>query len=62
VSLVKYPLGGPATVLVAFPKGIDVSSSYVDDTSGTPTIYYSKGSCTKNSAGNYNNDVYKIVD
>ena len=62
VTLVRYPLGGPATVLVAFPKGIDVSSSYVDDTSGTPTIYYAKGSCRTNAAGNHNDDVYKVVD
>jgi hypothetical protein len=62
VTLVKYPLGGPATVLVAFPKGIDVSSTYVDDTSGTPTLYYSKGSCKKNAAGNHNGDIYKVVD
>jgi hypothetical protein len=59
VTLVRQPLGGSDTVLVTFNKGIDVNSTYVDDTSGTPTIYYSKTSCA--NGGNHG-DVYKVVD
>jgi hypothetical protein len=61
VTLGKYPLGGPASVLVAFPNGIDLTSSYVDDTSGTPTIYYSKSTCNTNGSLTHG-DVYKVVD
>jgi len=59
VTLVRQPLGGSDTVLVTFNKGIDVNSSYVDDTSGTPTIYYSKTSCAN---GANHGDVYKVID
>jgi hypothetical protein len=61
VTLVKYPLGGPATVLIVFPRGIDLSSTYVDDTSGTPTVYYSKSACNKDGSRTHG-DVYKVVD
>jgi hypothetical protein len=59
VTLVRQPLGGSDTVLVTFNKGIDVSSTYVDNTTGTPTIYYSKFSCT--NSGNHG-DIYKVID
>jgi hypothetical protein len=61
VTLNKYPLGGPTAQLVAFPKGIDLGSTYVDDTSGTPTIYYSKSTCNTNGTLTHS-DIYKVVD
>jgi hypothetical protein len=59
VTLVRQPLGGSDTILVTFNKGIDVHSTYVDDTSGTPTIYYSKTSC---ATGGNHGDIYKVID
>jgi hypothetical protein len=59
VTLVRQPLGGSDTVLVTFKKGVDVSSTYVNDTGGTPTVYYSQSSCAN---GGRHGDVYKITD
>jgi hypothetical protein len=60
VTLVRQPLGGSDTVLVTFNKGIDVLySTYVDDTTGTPTVYYDKSSCAN---GATHNDIYKVID
>ena len=59
VTLVKQPLGGSDTVLVTFKTGFDLTSTYTDDTSGTPTVYFSKTSC---GGGGNHDDVYKVVD
>ena len=59
VKLVRYPIGGPDTVLVSFAGGVDVSGTYVDDTSGTPVVYYSRSSC--GNGGNHG-DIYKVTD
>jgi Tol biopolymer transport system component len=58
-TLVRQPLGGSDTVLVTFKDGIDVGSTYVDDTSGTPTVYCSQSICANHSK---HGDVYKITD
>jgi hypothetical protein len=58
-TLVRQPLRGPDTVLVSFKKGVDVGSTFVDDTGGTPTVYYSQSTCTD---GGRHGDVYKITD
>jgi hypothetical protein len=58
-TLVRQPLGGSDTVLVTFKKGVDVGSTFVDDTGGTPSVYYSQSSCT---GGGRHGDVYKITD
>jgi len=57
VSLVRQPLAGPKAVLVSFNKGIDVDTTYTDDTTGTPIVYYAKGSCSTWAL-----DIYKVVD
>jgi hypothetical protein len=59
VALVRQPLGGSDTVLVTFKQGVDVGSTYVDDTGGTPIVYYSQSSCAD---GGRHGDVYKIID
>jgi hypothetical protein len=57
VTLVRQPLAGSKAVLVSFNKGIDVDTTYTDDTGGTPSVYYAKGSCS-----NWAPDIYKVVD
>lgn len=56
-QLVKKPLGAPAAVMLTFAHGIDVNSTYVDDTGGTPVVYYSRYAC----AGNRQGDVYRVA-
>jgi hypothetical protein len=60
VLLIRQPLDGPAAIVHTFSPGVDVGSTYVDDTSGTPTVYYSKGVCVGGDVPNA--DIYKIVD
>jgi hypothetical protein len=57
--LVKQPLGGSDTVLVTFKPGFDLTSTYTDDTSGTPNVYFSKTNC---ALSGFHDDVYKVVD
>jgi hypothetical protein len=59
VKLVKVPLGGTETEIAPMPNGVDVSSTYVDDSSGTPIVYYSRSSCANNET---HGDIYKVVN
>jgi hypothetical protein len=57
-TLVRQPLGGSDTVLVTFKQGVDVGSTYVDDTGDAPTVYYSQSSC---GDGGRHGDLYRIA-
>ena len=57
-ALARQQLGGSDTVLVGFRNGVDVSSTYVDDTGATPTVYYSQSSCAN---GGRHGDVFTIT-
>jgi len=59
VTLVRQPLAGPKTVLVSFNNGVDVDTTYTDDSTGTPSVYYAKGAC---AGGFIQRDIYKVVD
>jgi hypothetical protein len=59
VKLVRYPPGGPATVLYSFPIGIDGGYTYVDEPSnGTLDFFYAQYSCRNDSHW----DIYKLID
>jgi hypothetical protein len=59
VTLNKRALGATRTTLVSFTHGVDIGygSTFVDDSSGTPVVYYPRYSCATREA-----DVYKVVD
>jgi len=59
-TLIRQPVRGRAVVVHRFDPGVAVNSTYVDDTSGTPTVYYSRGVCVDGRVPNA--DIYKIVD
>jgi len=57
VSLNKRALGASRTMLTPFAHGLDGGDSYVDDSNGTPIVYYSRVNCAAHQA-----DIYKVVD
>jgi hypothetical protein len=59
VRLVRYPLGGPATVITALPSGRDSYHTYADDDRGdtSASVYFERYRC---SSGRW--DVLKVVD
>lgn len=58
VSLVRYPLGGPATVLYTYPDGIDGGYGYVDEKEdGSLDWLFGQVSCR---TGRW--DVYRVSD
>lgn len=60
-ELVKYPPGGPSTVLYRFPPQAPVGPTYVDERpDGSRHIYFSTDQC--GGPGRWAADVYEIVD
>ncbi len=60
--LVRYPLGGPATVLISFRKGVDFQNTYAfTDGGGSTHVFYDRGFCNRDFGENLF-DVYKIID
>jgi Divergent InlB B-repeat domain len=57
-SLVRYPLGGPATVLHSFPGGTDAGYGYVDERAdGSLHWFFGQVNCRNNRW-----DIYKVID
>lgn len=57
VMLVRSPVGGSNTVLVRFKKDYDVISTFADDSTGAPVVYFDRYRC-----GNPAGDIYKVID
>jgi hypothetical protein len=58
VSLIRYPLDGPATVISTFPVGVDGGFGTVDERSdGSLHWYFGRVNCR-----NDNWDIYKVID
>jgi hypothetical protein len=58
VKLVRYPLGGPATVLYSFPAGVDGGYQYVQERAdGSLHTFYGRVSCR-----NFRWDIHKVID
>lgn len=55
--LVRSPVGGSNTVLVRFKKDYDVISTFADDSTGAPVVYFDRYRC-----GNPAGDIYKVID
>jgi hypothetical protein len=58
VKLVRYPQGGPATVLFDFPFATDGGYTYVDERhDGSLDVYYGRVGCRR-----FRWDIFKVVD
>ena len=58
VKLVRYPAGGPATVLYSFPAGVDGGFQYVQEqTDGSLHTFYGRVTCR-----NTRWDIHKVID
>jgi len=59
VKLFRYPLGGPATLLVRFGRGRDSFNSQVfSDSDGDRHVVYERRVCSNPAAS----DIYKVID
>jgi hypothetical protein len=59
VSLVRYPIGGPETVLVELPGGLDIDDSFAYvEPNGAVEVHYDRIGCGRRTAG----DIYKVQD
>ena len=56
IRLMKRPLGGPATTLVSFNRGIDFESTYAYTNTGGTDIYYAKLHCATGET-----DIYRVT-
>jgi len=58
VELVRYPVGGPASVLYDFPDGVDSGFMYADERSdGSLHLFYPERDCLRERW-----NIYKVVD
>jgi len=46
VKLMSYPVGGPANSVLAFPRGVDLYTTYaLDRADGTTSVFYDADGC-----------------
>jgi hypothetical protein len=57
-KLLRYPVGGPATVIASLPDGKDISSTFaLEEGDGSVSLYFDRVECDT-----FQRDIYKIVN